>query len=291
MIDVDGAMLEVFLGGAGEPVVCQSHPFAPRSAELEYGQTSGGWESGMGRLVGVNPRGVGNSSSKTPGDFTFRRHVDDLEVVRERLGIDRWVVWGESAGGAVALLYALAYPQAISGLVAVAMGPSGRRVVEDEHSAVSPRHPQFEQDLTRLRAPLGRHPTIIGSYGSLGSSAEWLHLRDDQWALTDDNQPIVMWVGAERMEAACEEFVSAFDVEDRLGEIEVPTLIVACRRDPVIPISHCERLRTGIVHAEYEVMEESGHVPEPASADGASYRAAVRGFLARIPSMPATGSA
>ena len=29
MIAVDGATLEVFLGGAGEPVVCHSHAYAP----------------------------------------------------------------------------------------------------------------------------------------------------------------------------------------------------------------------------------------------------------------------
>jgi hypothetical protein len=34
----------------------------------------------MGRLVAVNPRGVGHSSYKTPTDLTFRQHIDDLLI-------------------------------------------------------------------------------------------------------------------------------------------------------------------------------------------------------------------
>jgi pimeloyl-ACP methyl ester carboxylesterase len=88
LIDVNGATLEVFLAGAGDPVVCRSHPFAPRSADLTWP-----WDTRMGRLVAVNPRGVGGSpGGPDPRDFTLAQHVEDLEAVRNQLGVVRWVL-------------------------------------------------------------------------------------------------------------------------------------------------------------------------------------------------------
>ena len=107
MIAVDGATLEVFLGGAGEPVVCHSHAYAPMSADSAWP-----WDETMGRLVVVNPRGVGGSSGgPDPRAFTFAQHAEDLEAVRDQLGVERWVLWGESAGAVVALLAALRAPE------------------------------------------------------------------------------------------------------------------------------------------------------------------------------------
>src|SRR5262245_54265016 len=75
----------------------------------------------------VNPRGAGNSSpALSPDDLSMRRLAEDLERLRERLGHARWVVAGSSAGGYVGLLYAVAYPDALQGLILAATAPSGR---------------------------------------------------------------------------------------------------------------------------------------------------------------------
>src|SRR5262249_7593505 len=157
---------------------------------------------------------------------------------RRRLGVGRWVFWGSSAGGCIGLLYALQYPRALSGLIVAHMGPSGRRIVSDPRSVVHPRHPRNEPDLARLGSALERHATIPGADGALGPSAEWVHLRDDhdlQWVLTQHGAPLMMWDGDPRRQASIEEFLSRFDVGERLGEIQIPTLVVAGRRDEWVP--------------------------------------------------------
>jgi pimeloyl-ACP methyl ester carboxylesterase len=64
--------------------------------------------------------------------------------------------------------------------------------------------------------------------------------------------------GTERMLATMEEAVFAsdpegvfaYDAPGRLGEIRIPTPVVAGRRDDVIPIARSELLRDGIPRAE-----------------------------------------
>jgi pimeloyl-ACP methyl ester carboxylesterase len=85
-----------------------------------------------------------------------------------------------------------------------------------------------------------------------------------------------------RVQAIWEEFVTTYDVEDRLPRIRVPTLVVAGGLDPIVPLPHTELLRDKIPRVEYTVLTESGHGFDPASAEGTAYRATVRRFLGRI---------
>ena len=67
------------------------------------------------RLIGLDQRGV-DRSAPLPEDasLTIADLVADLEAVRAGLGIDRWVVLGQSFGGALALRYAAAHPAAVA---------------------------------------------------------------------------------------------------------------------------------------------------------------------------------
>jgi proline iminopeptidase len=227
MVDVDGATIETFLGGSGEPVVCRSHPFSRMRVEPPPKWSDWGWIGGPGRLVCVNARGVGGSSGTQPSDFTFRQQVDDLEAVRERLGIDRWIFWGRPGGGVIALLYALAYPESLLGVASAQVAPGGRRLVEDRRCHFSQNDPANRQVIAST-SPLARHPAILRDLRPELASAEWLQLREDFWVLTTAGWPLAVCPSGDmRVQAMWEEFVTTFDVEDRLQRIRVPTLVVA----------------------------------------------------------------
>ncbi len=70
------------------------------------------------RLLAVDQRGTLFSDPLRPGDdVTETGTVDDLEALREALGIESWIVLGHSFGGRVALRYALSHPDRVDGLV------------------------------------------------------------------------------------------------------------------------------------------------------------------------------
>jgi proline iminopeptidase len=62
--------------------------------------------------------GVGNSDiPDDPGLWTLPRYVEEVEEVRRGLGLDRFVLFGHSWGGILAMEYALHYQQHLRGLV------------------------------------------------------------------------------------------------------------------------------------------------------------------------------
>jgi proline iminopeptidase len=280
LIEVEGATLEVGFAGSGEPVICQSHPFDPKTPD--YGPAHG-WESGMGRLVAIHPRGVGRSSGQEARDFTFSQHIDDLEAVRRRLDVDRWVFWGSSGGGAIGLLYALAYPRSLSGAIIEYVGASGSQIGRDECSILSPRYPEYAPDLAKDFGN-DRHPAVLRDLRPSLAAAEWWRFWEDQWVLARGAELLIVCSDASRrIKASFEDFVTTFEVRDRLAEIQVPMLLVAGRRDDVVPIEHVERVHEGVPYAELAIFEESGHGIKPESVDFAKRQAAVRRFLATLP--------
>ncbi len=76
-----------------------------------------------------------------PSLWTVERYREEVEQVRAGLGLDRVVLYGQSWGGMLAIEYALAHPQRVSGLVIsnmTASMPSYVRYVSTLRAALPP---------------------------------------------------------------------------------------------------------------------------------------------------------
>ncbi len=70
------------------------------------------------RIVLFDQRGAGRSTPHAELRNNTTAHlVQDIETIREHLGIERWVVFGGSWGSTLALAYAQAHPERVLGLV------------------------------------------------------------------------------------------------------------------------------------------------------------------------------
>jgi proline iminopeptidase len=83
----------------------------------------------------------------------------------------------------------------------------------------------------------------------------------------------------DRLKAAFEE-VTLFDVEDRLKEIQVPTLVVGGRHDPIVPVEESIAVHERIPSSSLLVLEQSGHGAQ--GADEAIFRDTVLRFLSQL---------
>lgn len=70
------------------------------------------------RIVTFDQRGCGRSTPHASlENNTTQALIADMEVIREQLGIDKWVLFGGSWGSTLALAYAQAHPQRVQGLI------------------------------------------------------------------------------------------------------------------------------------------------------------------------------
>jgi pimeloyl-ACP methyl ester carboxylesterase len=53
-----------------------------------------------------------------------------------------------------------------------------------------------------------------------------------------------------------------YDIRERLGEIEVPTLIVWGRNDRVVPVPAAYNYQRRIPGSRLEIFEHTGHLPQ-----------------------------
>ncbi|WP_049631077.1 MULTISPECIES: prolyl aminopeptidase [unclassified Cellvibrio] len=70
------------------------------------------------RIVLFDQRGAGRSRPHAELDNnTTQKLVDDIEVIRKTLGIEKWVLFGGSWGSTLSLVYAQTYPERVLGLI------------------------------------------------------------------------------------------------------------------------------------------------------------------------------
>ncbi len=105
-------------GTTGLPVLgLHGHPGSAASMTV-FGAHLGSHPRWPLRAIAPDLRGYG--ASRSPGNFAMLDHLDDLEALLDREGIERCVVIGWSLGGILALELALRQGDRIAGLVLIA---------------------------------------------------------------------------------------------------------------------------------------------------------------------------
>jgi len=211
-------------------------------------------------LVFYDHRGNGRSEGSAVSSMTWENLTADADALREKLGYDRWAVLGHSFGGHVALEYALRFPDRVSHLVLLDTGGSNRwpQSAADRLAGrgYSPKKVKlvrrwFNGEFTpkeyfpifmRIGGAYNYHP-ILGTLRTL---------RHGGWHSKIRPEALIF---------AGRHLVKGWTVMDRLGEIRVPTLVVAGREDFVFP-PECQReLAAGIPDARLLLVERAGHNP------------------------------
>jgi proline iminopeptidase len=228
---------------------------------------------------------LGCGRSDRPADkslWEVERFIEELAVVRESLGLERLHLFGSSWGGMLALAYVLGRRPPLDSLVLASSPASCPRWTADcaELLAELPE---------ALRETIRRHEAHRYT-GCLEYSAAILpfykrHVcRLDPWpdslerAFAHANQEIYEYM-AGPSEFAIVGTLRDWDVTDRLGEIDVPTLITCGEHDEMRP-AHAAGMQRRMPNAELEVFAGASHVTMAEVPD--AYRARLNEFFDRI---------
>jgi proline iminopeptidase len=110
-------------------------------------------------------RGAGRSRPKGHReDNTLPHLIADMEMIREQFGLKRWMIVGGSWGATLALAYAQAHPQRVSGIVLRATFLGTRGELNGAFGDVLPRfYPGLADDFLSV-LPAGEHSRPLDAY-------------------------------------------------------------------------------------------------------------------------------
>lgn len=112
----DGTQLAYHVVGDGPPLICL--PGGPMEASAYLGDLGG--LAAHRRLIMLDLRGTGRSAApQDTASYRCDRLVDDVEALREHLGLDRMDLLGHSAGTNLAVLYVGRHPERIGKLALI----------------------------------------------------------------------------------------------------------------------------------------------------------------------------
>jgi L-proline amide hydrolase len=201
-----------------------------------------------------------------PSFWTAELFERELTALTEHLGIDgRYHVIGQSWGGMLALVHALERPPGLVSVVAADSPASVAAFVAGCNELLDTLDPEVQQTI-REGERSGETSTTEFQAATMEFYTRFV-CRVDPWpdfvvrsfdAMESD--PTVYGTMNGPTEFTVVGTLRDFDITDRLGEIEVPVLLISGAHDevrpPVVQAIH-ERLR----ESSWELFEDSSHMP------------------------------
>ena len=177
--------------------------------------------------------------------------------MRETLGYDKIGVIGNSAGGYIALHYAIRHQKNISYLILIDTAPAFdylRELLDN----VKNKNPTPEIIAT-LNAPAA--PTIE-EFRHQFKVLQPLYFYDFNSEVKEISDEIIdkMILNPEAA-ALNEELMPKYNISSQLTEIEVPTLILVGEDDFICPPSQAKRMHNSIPNSELIIFKKCGHYP------------------------------
>ena len=181
--------------------------------------------------------------SRDDNRFTYEDLTSDLAAIIRDLGEQQAIIVGESFGGTIALSFALAYPQMVARLVVINSFPRFRNRFKIEMGVRLASGLPF-----RLLLPFRR------AANSLGLFIDGVK-KEDRRRFWKAIRTVSAEAYARRLQ-----LISEFNVEDRLCEIQAPTILIAGDRDFLVPSAKEARaMAARMPNASVKLVEGAGH--------------------------------
>ncbi len=208
------------------------------------------------QLVYFDHRGQGRSARGPKETYTLENNVEDMEALRQYLGLDKIVVIGTSYGGMVALSYATRYSQNVSHLIAIA-------TVADSHFLERAKATLAERGTEEQKACAAR--LWSGNFENEAQLKEYFQVMGPMYSLTYDPQlSAKSWnrtiYSIDAINVAFAGFLRDYNILDQLPKITSPTLVIAGRHDWICPPEFSEEIAAAIPNADLRIFENSGHL-------------------------------
>lgn len=210
-------------------------------------------------VVAPDLLGHGQSGAPRRGDYSVGGHASRLRDLLRAMGLARASVVGHSFGGGVAMSFAYQFPERADSLVLISSGGLGPELSLALRAACLPGVALTAQSLTTLAPGWIVH---LARYGAMrmgwAPPIELVRLGRILRSLTD---PDARRVFLHTLRGAVSWSGQRLDATDLLYLLaELPTLLIAGRRDRCIPHRHTLQAHQALPGSRLAVLE-AGHFP------------------------------
>jgi pimeloyl-ACP methyl ester carboxylesterase/DNA-binding CsgD family transcriptional regulator len=269
----DGVRLAVASYGSGIPVVRAGTwlTHIEFNAVDPLGQASVDAFSHGARYVFYDSRGCGLSQREV-NDVSLDAWVRDLETVADALGLDRFVIYGQSTGCAIALRYARLHPGRVDRLIL--HGGYARHAYCSTDPALC-----AEADTLVRVAEVG-WGLATPTFRQLFVARYMPDTTPEQQAAIGERQRLSM---SPAMAALYLRAMFAVDVRDDAAAVGCPVLVTQMRGDLSVPYTMACELAGLLADARLVMLEGRNHIPHPGEPAWALLLQHWHGFLRESP--------
>jgi len=241
------------------------------------------------RIILFDQRGAGQSTphAELAGNTT-QALVADIEAIRKELAIEQWLVFGGSWGSTLALLYAQAHPDRVSGLILRGIFLCRPEDIQWFYQQGASRlFPEYWEQYLAPVAEADRGDMVSAYYRLLTCDDEPTRIEAARaWSLWEGHtlsllpcKETALTFAAAKFAVAlarieCHYFINHSFLEDNqiLNNIhkiaDIPAIIVHGRYDVVCPVDQALALHAAWPQAELQVIADAGHAAsEPGIID------------------------
>ncbi len=279
---------QILLKLGGETLTYRETGTGPRVLLLIHGNmtSSKHWDllmenfPGKYKIFAPDLRGFGGSSYNNPVN-SFKDFSEDVRLFVDALGLEKFVIAGWSAGGAIAMQFVIDHPGFASRLILQgSVGIKGFPMLKSDETG------QFVAgEFIKTREDIDNDPQLQKLINAISSKkreflrAVWNKLiytqkqpdpgKYEQYLddiLTQKNLKDVYY-SLVRFNIS-NETNSVVPGTGEVDKIRIPTLIIHGDRDIIIPLETAKQIKNGIgYNAELAVLENCGHSPLTDSLD------------------------
>lgn len=267
---VDGTRIAVASCGAGPVILRAAHWMS----HVDYDLQSPVWRpwveqmAGAFRYIRYDPRGCG-LSDRFVADLSIDAWQADLKAVADTIDEPRFILFGLSQGGGLAVRYAYEHPERVSHLVLLNSYCQGARVRATTQEELL----EAEMLVNFIRVGWGRENPAFSQFFTN------LFLPDGT------NEQHRWWGDLERITASAEvaaralQEMQGMDVLSLAEKLQVPTLVLHCRGDMRVPFEEGRKLASAIAGARFVPLESRNHVLLPDEPAWTVFHAELANFV------------
>ncbi|EAQ29426.1 hydrolase, alpha/beta hydrolase fold family protein [Erythrobacter sp. NAP1] len=227
------------------------------------------WAQGLRdtyRVIRFDQVGHGLTGPDPQHDYSRENYAEDIREVADSLGLDRFVIGGNSMGGKHTLAFASAYPERVIGMVLVDAGGVPRREVEvredDDDSGNIGFAIARTPGINRIAEQITPRSLIAQSLEQSVSVEEIVteNMIDRYWEL-------LRYPG--NRAATMARFSTEYQplTREEIAQLSMPTLILWGDEDRLIPVSAGRWLDETLPQSELVIYEGIGHLPQEETAE------------------------